>query len=147
LRPVPIVNSQGFPTHPSWGRDARPSFPSGATQIQEKFKFVEIFKTWHADGTEFENAFLSQGSTCDGVWKDLGDGRVKLHHIGLMFALDGSISNIFTVDETDGDAGDGKAYKGNFAIRLWPPAFDLVGVGTPVQEIKGTTAATRITVD
>ena len=113
------------------------------------FVFVETFKTWHSDGTEFENAFLAPagGNICFGVWKDLGDGRVKLHHIGLMFAPDGSISNIFTVDETDAVASNDKTYKGNFAIKLWPPFFDLVGVGTPVQVIKGTTAATRITVD
>jgi len=113
------------------------------------FQFLESFKTWHADGTEFENAFLppSGGNICFGVWKDLGHGSVKLHHIGLMFAPDGSISNIFTQDETDAVASNGKTYKGHFDIKLWPPFFDLVGVGTPVQEIKGTTAATRITVD
>jgi|SRR5271165_5454492 len=111
------------------------------------FQFVETFKTWHSDGTEFENAFLAPGSICYGVWKDSGDGRVKLHHIGLMFASDGSLSNIFTVDETNTVASNGKTYKGDFAFKLWPPSFDLVGVGNPVQEIKGTTAATRITVD
>jgi hypothetical protein len=113
------------------------------------FQFLESFKTWHADGTEFENAFLppAGGNICFGVWKDTGDNSVKLHHIGLMFAPDGSISNIFTVDETDAVASNGKTYKGNFAMKLWPPSFDLVGVGIPVQEIKGTTAATRITVD
>jgi hypothetical protein len=113
------------------------------------FQFVETLKTWHSDGTEFEQAFLppTAGNFCYGVWKDLRDGSVKLHHIGLMFASDGSISNIFTVDETDTVASNGKTYKGNFDIKLWPPVFDLVGVGTPVQEIKGTTAAIRITVD
>jgi len=113
------------------------------------FQFVETFKTWHSDGTEFEQAFLppAGGNICFGVWKDLRDDSVKLHHIGLMFASDGSISNIFTVDETDTVASNGKTYKGNFDMKLWPPAFDLVGVGTPVQEIKGTTAATRVTVD
>jgi hypothetical protein len=113
------------------------------------FQFVESFKTWHSDGTEFDNAFLppAGGNICFGVWKDLGEGRVKLRHIGLMFAPDGSISNIFTQDETDAVASNGKTYKGHFDIKLWPPFFDLVGVGTPVQEIKGTTAATRITVD
>ena len=113
------------------------------------FQFLESFKTWHADRTEFENAFLppAAGNICFGVWKDVGEGRVKLHHIGLMFATDGSISNIFTVDETDAVASNDKTYKGNFDFRLWPPSFDLVGVGTPVQEIKGTTAAARITVD
>jgi hypothetical protein len=113
------------------------------------FQFVETFKTWHADGTEFENAFLppSGGNICFGVWKDLDKGAVKLHHIGLMFNPDGSISNLFTVDETDTVASNGKTYQGTFAIKLWPPSYDLVGVGTPVQEIKGTTAATRIAVD
>lgn len=113
------------------------------------FQFVETLKTWHGDGTEFENAFLppSAGNFCYGVWKDLGDGHVKLHHIGLMFAPDGSISNIFTVDETDAVASNDKTYRGHFDMKLWPPFFDLVGAGTPVQEIKGTTAATRITVD
>jgi hypothetical protein len=113
------------------------------------FQFAETLKTWHGDGTEFENAFLppTGGNFCYGVWKDLGDGHVKLHHIGLMFAPDGSISNIFTVDETDGVASNDKTYKGNFTMKLWPPFFDQVGVGTAVQVIKGTTAATRITVD
>lgn len=113
------------------------------------FQFVETLKTWHADGTEFENAFVppTGGNFCYGVWKDLGDGHAKLHHIGLMFAPDGSISNIFTVDETDAVASNDKTYKGNFTMQLWPPSFDLVGVGKPVQVIKGTTAATRITVD
>ena len=87
------------------------------------------------------------GNICFGVWKDLGDGRVKLHHIGLMFAPDGSIANIFTVDEKDTVASNGKSYSGTFDLKLWPPIFVSVGVGTPVQEIKGTTAATRITVD
>jgi hypothetical protein len=113
------------------------------------FQFLESFKTWHADGTEFENAFLppAAGNICVGVWKDTGENSVKLHHIGLMFAPDGSISNIFTVDETDAVAANDKTYKGNFAMKLWPPFYDQVGVGTPVQVIKGTTAATRITVD
>jgi hypothetical protein len=47
-----------------------------------------------------------------------------------MFAPDGSISNIFTVDETDAVASNDKTYKGNFTRKLWPPFFDQVGVGT-----------------
>jgi hypothetical protein len=113
------------------------------------FQFVETLKTWHADGTEFENAFMppAGGNICFGVWKDLGDGQAKLHHIGLMFAPDGSLANIFTIDETDTVAPNDKTYKGNFTMQLWPPFYDQVGVGKPVQVIKGTTAATRITVD
>ncbi len=127
------------------------NFPPGGPYppANAPFPFLESLKTWHADGTEFENAFLppTGGNICFGVWKDLGEGRVKLHHIGLMFASDGSLSSIFTVDETDKVASDGKTYKGMFDFKLWPPSYDAVGVGTPISEVKGTTAATRIAVD
>lgn len=119
-----------------------PIFPSAP------FQFAESFKFWHADGTEFEQAFFSQGAICVGVWKDLGEGRVKLHHIGLMFdATTGQISNIFTVDEKNKVTPNGKTYTGTFDFKLWPPSFDAVGVGTPIAELTGTTAATRITVE
>jgi len=123
-----------------------PVLPPGSSS---SFQFVETLKTWHADGTEFESAFLppSGGNICFGVWKDVGDGKVKLHHIGLMYAPDGSISNIFTVEETDAVASNDKTYKGTFTMQLWPPFYDMVGVGKAVQVIKGTTAATRFTVD
>jgi hypothetical protein len=112
------------------------------------FQFAETFKMWHADGTEFEQAFFSQGAICLGVWKDLGEGRVKLHHIGLMFdATTGQISNIFTIDEKDKVAGNGETYSCSFDFKLWPPSFDAVGVGTPIAEVTGTTSATRSTVD
>jgi hypothetical protein len=113
------------------------------------FAFLESLKTWHGDGTEFENAFLppTGGNICFGVWKELGNGWVKLHHIGLMFGSDGSISNTFTVDEKDRVASDGKTYSGSFDFKLWPPTFAAIGVGTPIAEVTGTTSATRISVD
>jgi len=125
------------------------NFPPGGPDPPTPFPFLESFKTWHADGTEFENAFLppAGGNICFGVWKASDDRRVKLHHIGLMFNPDGSLSAIFTVDETDIVASDGKTYKGMFDFKLWPPSYDAVGAGTPIAEVKGTTAATRITVD
>ena len=113
------------------------------------FQLVESLKTWHADGTEFENAFLppTGGNICFGVWKDLGHGSVKLHHIGLMFDSQGHVSNIFTQDETNTVASNGKTYSGTFDFKLWPPSFAAVGVGNPLAEVTGTIAATRITVD
>jgi hypothetical protein len=125
------------------------NFPPGGPYPPTPFPFLESFKTWHADGTEFENAFLppAGGNICFGVWKDLGDGKVKLHHIGLMFNTDGSVSSIFTVDETDTVASDGKTYKGMFDFKLWPPSYAAVDTGSPIAEVKGTTAATRVTVD
>ena len=125
------------------------NFPPGGPYPPTPFPFLESFKTWHADGTEFENAFLPPvgGNICFGVWKDSGHGSVKLHHTGLMFASDGSISNIFTIDEKDTVAPNGKTYSGTFDFKLWPPSFDAVGVGNPVAEVTGTTLGTRITVD
>ncbi|HEX7359712.1 MAG TPA: hypothetical protein VF283_04405 [Bryobacteraceae bacterium] len=112
------------------------------------FQLVQSYKTWHSDGTEMDNAFLPPvgGNVCFGVWKQLGNGSVKEHHIGLMFAPDGSLANVFTEDEIDRVSHDGKAYQGTFDQKLFDPT-DVFGTGTPVQEIKGTTAATRITVD
>jgi len=112
------------------------------------FAFAETFKTWHGDGTEFENANLPPaGGICYGVWKDIGDASVKLHHIGLMFDSAGQLSNIFTVDEKATVARNSQTYSGSFDFKLWPPSFAAVGVGTPIAEVTGKTAATRINVD
>jgi hypothetical protein len=113
------------------------------------FPFLESFKMWHADGTEFENAFKppTGGNICYGVWKDIGDGTVKLHHIGLMFDSTGELSNIFTDDEKNTVARNGQSYSGSFDFRLWPPSFAAVGVGAPIAEATGSITATRINVD
>ena len=48
------------------------NFPPGGPFPPTPFQFVESFKTWHADGTEFENALLPPaGGICYGVWKEL----------------------------------------------------------------------------
>ncbi len=130
------------------------NFPlSPAPPATPPFPFLESYKTWHADGTEFENAFLppSGGNVCFGVWKDLGHGMVKLHHIGLMFNPDATspmdaVANVFTVDEVDTVAPNGKTYTGTFDFKVFD-ATDVFGTGTPIAEVKGTIAATRITVD
>jgi hypothetical protein len=119
-----------------------PIFPS------VPFPFAETFKTWHGDGTEFENANLPPaGGICYGVWKDTGNGSVKLHHIGMMFDSTGQLSNIFTLDEKNTVARNGQSYNGSFDFKLWPPSYAAVGVGTPIAEVTGKTAATRINVD
>jgi len=136
------------------------NFPPGGPYPPTPFPFLESFKTWHADGTEFENAFLppAGGNICFGVWKDLGYGKVKLHHIGLMFGGPGSVppedvTNIFTVDETDTVAPNGKTYSGFFDFKLYLPsdcangAGGYVCTGKPIAEVTGTTYGVRITVD
>jgi len=34
-----------------------------------------------------------------------------------------------------------------YEVKLWPPSYEAVGKGLPISEVKGTTAATRISVD
>lgn len=140
--PAPIVGLWHL-NYTAESESGAPIFPPAP------FPFLESFKTWHADGTEFENAFLppTGGNICFGVWKDLGHGTVKLHHIGLMFDSTGNVSNIFTVDEKDMVAPNGKTYSGTFDFKLWPASFVNVGVGSPIAEVTGKTAGTRITVD
>ena len=135
--------------HALYTATSNDNFPPGGPYPTTPFPFLETFKTWHEDGTEFENAFLppSGGNVCFGVWKEVSEHRVKLHHIGLMFTAEGSVSSIFTNDETVTVGSDGKTYKGMFDFKLWPPSYDAVGVGAPISEAKGTVAATRITVD
>jgi hypothetical protein len=131
------------------------NFPPGQPAPPLPFPFLESFKTWHADGTEFENAFLGPtgGNVCFGVWKEIGHDTIKLHHIGLMFnSTDGDpdfgkISAIFTDDETVEVARNGKTYTGTFDFRIWGNTYASVGVGSPIAEVKGTVAATRITVE
>jgi hypothetical protein len=140
--------------------DTDNNFPPGGPYPPTPFQFLESFKTWHADGTEFENAFLppAGGNICFGVWKDLGHGKVKLHHIGLMFGGPGAVppedvSNIFTVDETDTVAPDGKTYTGFFDFKLYLPGdcansvSGYVCTGPPMSEVTGTTYGVRIAVD
>jgi hypothetical protein len=104
--------------------------------------FLKSFKTWHADGTELENAFLlpSLGNICFGVWREVTHRTVRLHHVGLMFDSHG-ISGTFTVYETDTVDPGGKSYKGTFDFKAFDPG------GHQVAEVKGTTLGTRIAVD
>jgi len=105
--------------------------------------FAETFKTWHGDGTEFENAFLPPigGNVCFGVWKQIAHLTYKLHHVGLMFKPDGSLAATFTVDEVNTVAIDNQTYKGTFDFKVYDVAGNLL------QEVKGTTAGQRINVN
>jgi len=105
--------------------------------------FNETFKMWHADGTEWENALLppSGQNFCYGVWKEISHLTVKLHHLGFMYSPDGTLQASFTIDEIDTVAQNNKTYSGTFDFKV----FDLSG--NLLQEVKGTAAATRITVD
>src|ERR1700722_19085233 len=118
---------------------------SGATGIfpptPPSFQFLESYKTWHRDGTEFENAFVDPkgGNICFGVWKEIGERKVQLHHIGLMFDTEGTVKAVFTTDEINVVSYDGKSYSGTFTFRLFPPT-DVYATGNAIVTVKGTTA-------
>ena len=112
----------------------------------DSFEFAETMKTWHADGTEWEEKIEpAPVGFCFGVWTHTTQGSVKLHHFGAVTAPDGSVVAIFYQDEINRVAPDGSSYTGTWDFRLYGPA-DVLGTGPVLQEIKGTTAATRITV-
>lgn len=107
--------------------------------------FNDTFDTWHADGTEFESAFLppDSGNVCVGVWKSERNGKIKLHHIGWLFSSGTTTaSGSFTLDEVNTVSRDGSCYTGSFTFQV----YDINGdpQGDPVI---GTIAATRITVN
>jgi hypothetical protein len=109
--------------------------------------FNETLDQWHSDGTEFENAWLppDTGNICFGVWKEVAERTVRLHHIGWLFTPGSNpptASGIFILDETNVVSRDGQTYTGTFTFKT----YDSSGAPTGI-ELKGTIAATRITVD
>lgn len=109
--------------------------------------FNETLDQWHSDGTEFENAWLppDTGNICFGVWKEVAKRTVRLHHIGWLFtpgSIPPTASGTFTLDETNVVSPDGKTYTGTFTFKTYYITGDPTGI-----EVKGTIAATRITVD
>lgn len=106
--------------------------------------FAETFKEWHSDGTEFENVNHNPaiGSVCLGVWKHVAVRTVRLHHLGFLFNADGTSAGTFVMEETDTLAAHGRSYVGAFTFKTYDVNGNFTGT-----EVKGTVAATRITVD
>lgn len=121
-----------------------PVLPPGSS---DSFQFAETMKTWHADGTEWEEKIEpAPAGFCFGVWKHTDNASVKLHHFGAVTGPDGSVVAIFYMDEINRVAPEGRTYIGAWDMKIYG-ATDVFGTGPVLQEIKGTTAATRITVD
>lgn len=110
----------------------------------ENSPFAETFKEWHSDGTEFENVNHNPaiGSVCVGVWKQVSVRTVRLHHLGFLFNADGTSAGTFVVEEKDTLAAHGRSYVGAFTFRTYDVNGNFTGTA-----VKGTVAATRITVD
>lgn len=112
----------------------------------DSFVFAETMKTWHADGTEWEEKLEPAPiGFCYGVWRHTSNGSVKLHHFGAVTDANGTIVATFYQDEINRVAADGRTYIGVWDFKLYGP-HDVLGQGPVLQEISGTTAATRITV-
>jgi hypothetical protein len=104
-------------------------------------------KTWHSDGTEWEEKIEpAPAALCFGVWKPTAPDRVKLHHFGAVTAPDGSVVAIFYIDEVNRVGRNGTTYTGSWDMKIYD-ATDVFGTGPVLQEIRGTAAATRITVN
>ena len=105
--------------------------------------FYEAYDLWHSDRTEVESANFSpiEGNVCMGVWKKVGLRTVQLNHVGWAFDSNGNSIGTFTLAETNTVGSDGSTYTGTFDYK----AYDVDG--NLVQEITGTLAATRITVN
>jgi hypothetical protein len=155
VQPQATDDWDGFDPHPIvglWHLNYTAESVTGATGIfppaPPAFPFLESYKTWHRDGTEFEQAFLppAGGNICFGVWKAVGERTVKLHHIGLMFDDTGAVKAVFTSDEINVVAPNGNTYSGTFTFKLFPPT-DVYATGNAIVTVKGNTAGTRITVD
>jgi hypothetical protein len=103
--------------------------------------FNQAFDTWHADGTEFENAYMPvlNGNICEGVWTSTGS-TVSLHHIGWTYdPVAGGVANgTFTVVSTITVGKDNKSYTGTFTFK----AFDMKG--KLLATVPGTLVAQRI---
>lgn len=112
----------------------------------DSFVFAETMKTWHGDGTEWEEKIEpAPVGFCYGVWKSTVNASVKLHHFGAVTDPSGTVVAVFYQDEINRVAANGKTYIGEWDFKLYGPT-DVLGTGPVLQEIRGTTAATRITV-
>jgi hypothetical protein len=141
----------GFPSifdHPTVVGLWHVVYTNGADQST----FNDTFDTWHADGTEFESAFLAPagGDVCVGVWVQTGVRTVKLHHVGWLFnpsTPTATATNTFTLDEEVTVAEDNKSYSGKFTFKVWNlDGTPMLVPGTSMQvEVTGTMSATRIT--
>jgi hypothetical protein len=104
---------------------------------------LQTMKSWHSDGTEFDNADLppTVGNVCQGVWVSTGLRKVHNRHIGWTFDSSSNPSGYFVEIEDDKVARDGNSYKGPFDQKFYDPDGNLVN------ELQGTISATRVTAD
>jgi hypothetical protein len=104
---------------------------------------LHTMKTWHEDGTEYDNADLppTGGNVCEGVWASTGHRRVHNVHLGWTFDSNSNPSGMFVETEDDRVSRDGNSYTGPFDQKFYDTN------GTLVNELSGTVSATRLTAE
>jgi len=104
---------------------------------------LHTMKSWHDDGTEYDNADLPPigGNVCEGVWKSTGKRKVHNYHLGWTFDSSGNPSGMFVLTEDDTVAKEGNSYTGPFDQKFYDADGNLVN------EISGTVSATRVTAE
>lgn len=104
---------------------------------------LQTMKSWHSDGTEYDNADLppTAGNVCQGVWVSTGPRRVHNRHIGWTFDASSNPSGYFIEVEDDKVARDGNSYSGPFDQKFYDAGGNLVN------ELQGTISAIRVTAD
>lgn len=101
---------------------------------------------YHTDGLEMEDAAtppVKPAHVCMGVWKQSGD-TVKIYHIIYMYNGNDTLppANYAVLRETNILNSDGNSVTGTFDVKVHD-----IKTGNMVQEVKGTTKASRIDFD
>ena len=116
-----------------------PAIPDG---VLIDFGYVQ----WHSDGTEIMNSGAHAPATqnfCMGVWVRTGMFTYELNHFALSYdATSGALANKVNIREQITLDPSGNEYGGTFIIAI----FNADGT-QQVDQLVGTIAATRVTVD
>lgn len=104
---------------------------------------LHTLKTWHSDGTEYDNADLppTAGNVCSGVWESTGARKVHNRHLGWTFDASSNPSGMFVEIEDDKVSKDGNSYSGPFDQKFYDNDGNLVN------ELSGTISAVRVTAE
>lgn len=138
-QPVPMAEE--VTADRSWGRGNHAPGIVGTWRVSytvEGSPFADAFIQWHSDGTEWENINLPvlAGNICLGSWKQIDERHFLRHHIGWLYS-NGALAGYFTETETDVISADGSTYSGTNDQKIYI-------TGMPMQEVTGTSSATRI---
>jgi hypothetical protein len=104
------------------------------------------YAQWHSDGTEIMNSgghAANTGNFCLGVWVRSGMFTYEVNHFALSYdGTSGALVNKINIREQITLDPSGNQFSGTFTINI----FNAAGT-QQVDQIAGTIAATRVTVD